>query len=134
VWLVDRSSRVTAAGVIVAIQAGIAALSALVLWAFAARRRRFAHRVLFDRFAHHPGLWGLVLFVAAAALTVLAVELFHRRPWVPVALFVTEGVVVVASLLRARPIRSLLGLVLAGAVIVLVASSRQEFTRTPVPR
>jgi hypothetical protein len=123
-----RSSKVTAATVIVAVQAGLLALTGLVVWAVsAARRRRFVHRFWYDRMANHPGIAGLVFVLAAAGLVALAVGLARRRRWVPIPVYVVEGVMVVGSLVRLRPLRSVLGVALGVAVIVLVAMDRRLF-------
>jgi hypothetical protein len=126
-----RSSKITAATVIVAIQAGLLVLTGLVVWAVsAARRRRFVHRFWYDRIANHPGVAGLVFILVAAGLVVLAVGLARRRRWVPLPAYVVEGLLVVFSLVRFRPLRSVLGAALGVAVIVLVAIDRRLFVTT----
>ena len=123
-----RSGRITAATVVVAVQAGFLGLTGLVVWVVSApRRRRFVHRFWYERMASHPGLAGLVFVLVAAGLVVLAVGLARRRRWVPVAAYVVEGLLVVANLVRFRPLRSLLGVSLAVVVIVLVATERRLF-------
>ena len=128
----ERSSKITSATVIVAVQAGLLALTGLVVWvASAARRRRFVHRFWYDRVAAHPGVAGLVFVLVAAALVVVAVALARRRHWVVIPVYVVEGLLVVGSLVRFRPLRSVLGVALGVAVIVLVAIDRRLFvTRT----
>jgi hypothetical protein len=123
-----RSGKLTAATVLVALQAGLLLLTGLVVWAVsAARRRRFVHRFWYDRVANHPALAGLVFVLAAAGLVVLAVALWRRRRWAPISAYIAEGLLLIASLVRLRPLRSLLGAVLAVVVIVLVATERQWF-------
>jgi hypothetical protein len=126
-----RSLKITAATVIVAVQAGLLALTGLVVWAAsAARRQRFVHRFWYDRIANHPRVAGLVFVLVAAGLVVLAVELARRRRWVLIPAYVVEGLLVVGSLVRLRPLRSVLGVALGLAVIVLVAIDRRLFVTT----
>lgn len=123
-----RSGKITGATVIVAVQAGLLALTGLVVWvASAARRRRFVDRFWYDRMASHPRLAGLVFVLVAAGLVVLAVGLARRRRWVPIPAYVVEGLLIVASLIRLRPLRSVLGVALAVIAIVLVATERRLF-------
>ncbi len=123
-----RSRTITAAVAVVAVQGGLLAVTGLAVWALSVdRRRRFAHRYWYDRVATHPRLAGLVFLVVAAGLVVLAIAIARRWRGAPLATYITEGVLVVASLARFHPLRSLLGVGLGVAAIVLVASSRQVF-------
>jgi lysylphosphatidylglycerol synthetase-like protein (DUF2156 family) len=126
-----RSGKITGATVIVAVQAGLLALTGLVVWvASAARRRRFVHRFWYDRMATHPRLAGLVFVLVAAGLIVLAVGIARRRHWALIPAYVVEGLLIVVSLVRLRPLRSLLGVALAVVVIVLVATEHRLFVTT----
>jgi hypothetical protein len=121
----SSASKSTVASVLIGILAGIATLVAVVLFGLnAGRRRRFARRFFVERFAHRFGQWGFVLLAVAASLVVIALGVAKRRPWAPVTVYVVETVLGVASLLRFHPLRSLVGLALAVAVVVLVASDR----------
>jgi lysylphosphatidylglycerol synthetase-like protein (DUF2156 family) len=127
----DQSSKLTAATVIVAVQAGLLALSGLVVWAVsAARRRRFVHRFWYHRVVQHPGLAGVVFLLAAAGLVILAAGISRRRTWAPMTAYVAEGVLLVGSVLRARPFRTVVGIALAVLVIVFVATERRRFEPT----
>jgi hypothetical protein len=118
-----RSGRATAAAVILGIQAALLALTGLLLWFLSsARRHRFANRFLHTQAAQHPFVWGLVLLLLAAWLVVLAVQVTRRRGWVAVAVYITEALLAVVGLLRFRPLRSLLDVALAVAVVLLVAT------------
>jgi ABC-type uncharacterized transport system permease subunit len=112
------------AAVIMAVQGAIAAVIGLAFWVVAnGPRRRFARRFFDSRFANHPRLAGLVFIVIAIILIGLAVAVGSRRRWAHIPTFVVEGLLAVASVLRFHPLRSLVGLLLAVAVIVLVAVS-----------
>jgi O-antigen ligase len=129
---VTAGSRSTVASVLIGIQAGMAALVAIALFALNAdRRRRFAHRFFHEQFARRFGLWSVVFLVVAALLVALAVGVAKRRAWAPVTVYVVEAVAVVASVLRFHPLRSLVGVALAVAVIALVASDSARPTRPP---
>jgi hypothetical protein len=108
----------------------MAALVAVVLFGVnAGRRRRFARRFFHEQFARRFGLWGVVLLFAAALLVVVARGVAQRRGWAPVSVYLVEAVLGVASLLRFHPLRSLVGFVLAVAVVVLVASDSHRARR-----
>ncbi len=123
-----RSGKITVAVVAIALQAGLLFLSGVLVWAMnAARRQRFVHRFWYDRIVQHPRLAGLVFVLVAIGLVVLAVGVARRRSWAPLPTYVVEGVLVVASVLRFHPLRTLLGIALAVTVIVLVATERESF-------
>ena len=124
----SSSGQATGAGIIVIVQAGLIGLAGLAIWFLSGGpRRRFANRFLHSQLAYHPFIWGLVLVLVAAWLVVLAVAIARRRDWAPVAAYISEAVLAVVGLLRWHPVRSLLGLALAIAVVVLIA------TDEPVP-
>ena len=123
----SSTTKSTVASVLIGIQAGMAALVGVVLLSVnAGRRRRFARRFFHEQFAHRFGLWGVVFFAVAASLVVVALGVAERRPWAPVTVYIVEAVLGVASLLRFHPMRSLLGLTLALAAVILVASDTAQ--------
>lgn len=119
---IAQGSKSTVASVLIGIQAGMAALVALALFALSSdRRHRFAVRFFHEQFARRLGLWAVVFLVVAALLVLLAVAVAKRRTWAPRTVYVVEALAVVASVLRFHPLRSLVGVGLAVAVIALVA-------------
>ena len=125
-----RSGRSTAAAVILGVQGGLLALTGLLLWFLSgARRHRFANRYFHSQLAQHPFLWGLALLLLAGWLIVLAVQVTRRRGWVAVAVYITEALLALAGLLRFHPVRSLLDVGLAAAVVLLVATDDEPTAR-----
>lgn len=108
---------------ILAVQAALLAVGGLLIWFLArAQRRRFANRFLHSQLAQHPFVWGLVLVILGAWLAALALGVHRRRGWATIGVYVTETVLAIVGLLRFHPVRSLLDVVLAAAVVVLVAT------------
>ena len=108
---------------ILGVQATLLVAAGLLIWLLAsASRRRFADRYFHSQLAQHPFAWGLVLVVVGAWVAALAVGVFRRRGWATVGVYVTETLLAIAGLLRFRPVRSLVDVFLAAAVVVLVAT------------
>ena len=117
------SGRSIAAAVILAVQAVLLAVLGLLIWFLArAQRRRFTSRFFHTQLAQHPFIWGLVLLLLGAWLVVLAVGVTRRRGWAAIGVYVTEAVLALVGLLRFHPLRSLLDVGLAAAVVLLVAT------------
>jgi hypothetical protein len=117
------NQQTTIAWILVAIQAALVGLAGLFLWTWNADgRRRFVHRFFHDQMATHPMRWGLALMILSGALVIVAVALARRRSWAPPAVYVLETILALGALVRFHPVRSLVGLGLAIAVIVIVAN------------
>lgn len=121
--------RLTAAGIIIGVQAVLGVVSAVVLMASG---RRMEHWALFERAGHHRvGLGPLVLLVAVAGIAIAA-GVASGATWARIAAYFYEAVVALGALVRIgfHPLLSLLSLAGAIAVVVLIAGYRNE---TPAP-
>jgi hypothetical protein len=108
--------------VLLGIQSSLFVLGGLLLWTWDSDgRRRFIRRFLHDQLTVHPLRWGLALIVVGAVLAVIAVGLARTRVWARIAVYIVEPIVAIGSILRAHPVRSMLGAGLAVAIVILVA-------------
>ena len=117
------NQQITIAWVLMSIQATLVGLAGLFLWTWNVDgRNRFVHRFLHDQMATHPMRWVVALLILSAALVTVAIALAHRRSWAPPATYILETILGLGALVRFHPVRSVVGLGLAAAVILLVAN------------
>lgn len=123
------SERSLVASILMYVQAALIGLTGLSLAALAdARRRRFSRRFFHEHLLRHPGLWAIVLLLVAAALVAIGVGIYSRRAWATLSAYVAEVVVGVGGMLGFHPLRSILGLAIAVAVVILVATDRHDLS------
>jgi hypothetical protein len=114
------------AAVLMGVQGALAGLTGIVYLALARHPRR---RFFGLRLAVHPHLTGLILLLVAVLLLVFAVGIGTRRIWARVPTYILEAIIAVVSIIRFHPLRSLVGFLLALAVVILVAVSRPAGAR-----
>jgi hypothetical protein len=126
---VSNRGRLTAASIIIGVQAALGVVAAVALMASG---RRMEHWALFERAGHHRvGLGLLVLLIALAGVSIAA-AVASRWTWARTAAYVYEAIVVLGALIRIgfHPLLSLISLAAAIPVVVLIAGYRSG---TPVP-
>jgi len=121
----------TAAGMLIGLQAAFDVLAALVLFASGRRLERWT---LATRMAHHRTGMGFVVLTVAIAGVAIAVGVLMAADWARIAAYAFEGLTVLGALFRVglHPVPSILSVALAAVIVVLLAGSKEDTPAAPL--